>query len=215
MSRTPDPSFAGRAGSGIPAPPSGFLDAASGQPMHPAARAALDAALDTGWADPARLYGAARRARMLLDGARESVAAALECRTDEVSFTASATQAIHLGVAGTLLGRARTGRDLVTSAVEHSAVLHAAESHERGGGTRTAVRVDRHGRVDAEEFVSAINETTALACLQSANHEVGTVQPTEAVGAACANLGVPLLVDAAQSIAHGPVMGWSLLAASA
>ncbi|WP_343974188.1 aminotransferase class V-fold PLP-dependent enzyme, partial [Streptosporangium amethystogenes] len=97
-----------------------YFDAASTEPLHPQAREALIAALDVGWADPARLYGSARRARMLLEQARTEVAEALGARPDEVSFTSSGTQAVHLGVLGTLHGRRRSGRRLVTSAVEHS-----------------------------------------------------------------------------------------------
>src|SRR5512139_818507 len=76
------------------------LDAASGLPLHPAARAALLAAVDQGWADPARLYAEGRRARLLLDSARESVASALGARPDEVVFTSSGTTALHLAVLG-------------------------------------------------------------------------------------------------------------------
>ncbi|MDT4942673.1 MAG: cysteine desulfurase, partial [Pseudonocardiales bacterium] len=94
--------------------------------MHPVARAALAAALDDGWADPARLYGAGRRARLLLDAARETVAAVLGARPDEISFIANGTQALHAAVLGTLAGNRRAGAVLVHSAVEHSAVLHAA-----------------------------------------------------------------------------------------
>ena len=109
----------------------GYFDAASTEPLHPAAREVLLAALDDGWADPARLYGGARRARLLLDNAREVVASLVGARTDEVSFTTSGTQAVHLAVLGTTLGRRRVGNRLVVSAVEHSSVLFAAEAHQR------------------------------------------------------------------------------------
>ncbi|MEW9527876.1 cysteine desulfurase family protein [Microbispora sp. NPDC049125] len=194
-----------------------YLDAASTEPLHPSARDALLAAIEAGWADPARLYGAARRAQMLLEQARAEVAGHLGARPDEVSFTASGTQAVHLGVLGTLDGRRRVGRHLVTGAVEHSSVLHAAEVHERGGGTAETVGVDITGRVDAAAFAAAVSRPgTALACLQTANHEVGTLQPVEEAAEACRAAGVPLLVDAAQSAGRLPVpAGWSVLTASA
>ncbi|MEV7444272.1 aminotransferase class V-fold PLP-dependent enzyme [Streptomyces sp. NPDC091204] len=193
-----------------------YFDSASAAPLHPVARQALQASLDEGWADPARLYREGRRARLLLDAAREAAAEAVGCRADELVFTPSGTHAVHTGVAGALAGRRRVGSHLAMSAVEHSSVLHAAATHEAHGGTVTEVPVDRYGAVTAAGYAQALLPTTALACLQSANHEVGTVQPVAEVAEVCAAAGVPLLVDAAQSLGWGPVEGaWSVLAASA
>ena len=192
-----------------------YLDAAAGLPLHPAAAEALIAATADGWADPAKLYGAGRRSRLLLDGAREVVAEVLGARPDEVAFCASGTQAAHLAVLGGLAGRRRTGTRFVHSAVEHSCVLHAAERHVAAGGDAEAVPVDRVGRVDPAAFAAAA-EGAALASLMTGNHEVGTLQPVAAVAAACRELGVPLHTDAAQSAGRLPVpAGWSLLSASA
>jgi cysteine desulfurase len=169
------------------------------------------ASLDEGWADPSRLYREGRRARMLLDAARETAAEAVGCRPDELSFTSSGTRAVHDGIAGALAGRRRIGRHLIVSAVEHSSVLHSAEPFDV-----TEVPVDRTGAVSPRSYADALRPDTALACLQSANHEVGTVQPVAEVVAVCREAGVPLLVDAAQSLGWGPVEGaWSLLTASA
>ncbi|MFB6532074.1 MULTISPECIES: cysteine desulfurase/sulfurtransferase TusA family protein [unclassified Streptomyces] len=197
-----------------------YFDAASAAPLHPVARQALLASLDEGWADPARLYREGRRARLLLDAAREAAAEAVGCRADELVFTPSGTRAVHAGISGALAGRRRVGNRIVVSAVEHSSVLHAAESHAAAGGTVTEVPVGRTGAVDADVFAAALDAgdagAVALACLQSANHEVGTEQPVAEVAEACRAAGVPLLVDAAQSLGWGPVEGgWSLLAASA
>ncbi|MDT0459272.1 aminotransferase class V-fold PLP-dependent enzyme [Streptomyces sp. DSM 41527] len=193
-----------------------YFDAASAAPLHPVAREALLASLDEGWADPARLYREGRRARLLLDAAREAAAEAVGCRPDELVFTPSGTQAVHTGVSGALAARQRAGRRLLYSAVEHSCVLHAAEVHEAAGGSRTELAVDRTGRVAPGEVAAALGPDTALVALQSANHEVGTAQPVEEVAALCREAAVPLLVDAAQSLPWGPVPGaWSLLTASA
>jgi cysteine desulfurase len=198
-----------------PTPPRGYLDAASTEPLHPAARAAWLSAVEDGWADPARLYGAARRARLLLDTARETVAGVLGCRADEVSFTGSGTAAAHLAVAGLALGRRRSGSRAVTSAVEHSSVLHALEQSAAGADT-TVVGVDPAGVVDVAAMADALTTDTKFACLQTANQEVGSVQPVSTVAQACAERGVPLLVDAAQSVGRGPLPdGWSVLVASA
>ncbi|MGW3407329.1 aminotransferase class V-fold PLP-dependent enzyme, partial [Streptomyces zhihengii] len=202
-----------------------YFDAASSVPLHPVARQALQASLDEGWADPARLHREGRRARLLLDAAREAAAEAVGCRPDELVFTPSGTHALHAGISGALAGRRRVGRHLVVSAVEHSAVLHHAASLRAEGGTVTEVGVGRDGAVGAEAFAAALREDTALACLQSANHEVGTLQPVAGAAAACREAGVPLLVDAAQSLAWAAAAqslawaavpdGWSLLTASA
>ncbi|ATW48105.1 cysteine desulfurase/sulfurtransferase TusA family protein [Streptomyces peucetius] len=193
-----------------------YFDAASAAPLHPVARKALQASLDEGWADPARLHREGRRARLLLDAAREAAAEAVGCRPDELVFTPSGTQAIHTGISGALAGRRRVGRRLVVSSVEHSAVLHAAAAWEAAGGSVTEVGVDRYGAVSPDAYAAELGTTTALACLQSANHEVGTEQPVREVAEACRAAGVPLLVDAAQSLAWGPVDGhWSLLTGSA
>ncbi|WP_406287239.1 cysteine desulfurase/sulfurtransferase TusA family protein [Embleya sp. NBC_00896] len=199
-----------------------YFDAASTEPLHPAAKAAFLSTLDEGWADPARGYYDGRRARMLLDAARETVASVLGTRSDEVSFTTSGTQAVHTGMLGVLAGRRRVGAHVVVGAVEHSSVLHAADTHaalseQRGTVAEiTRTRVDRTGRLDPAAFASALRSDTALACVQSANHEVGTVQPIAEVAEVCRRAGVPLLVDAAQSVGRMPVPdGWSVLTASA
>src|SRR5690349_8232538 len=162
-----------------------YFDAASSAPLHPVARQALLASLDEGWADPARLYREGRRARMLLDAAREAAAEAVGCRPDELVFTSSGTRAVHSGVAGALAGRQRVGRHLIVSSVEHSSVLHLADAHERDGGTLTRVAVDRAGAVTVKAYAEALRADTALACLQSANHEVGTEQPVAGVAEVC------------------------------
>ncbi|WP_159051972.1 aminotransferase class V-fold PLP-dependent enzyme, partial [Streptomyces niveiscabiei] len=115
-----------------------FFDAASGSPLHPVARQALLASLEDGWADPGKLYREGRKARVLLDAAREAAAEVIGCRADEVRFTSSGTRAVQVGMAGVLRGRRRVGRHLIVSAVEHSSVLHVAEQWD-GEVTRVGV----------------------------------------------------------------------------
>ncbi len=196
-----------------------YFDAASAEPIAPVARAALLAALDDGWADPARLHREGRRARLLLDQAREQVAVVLRCRADEVSFTGSGTQAVHQAVLGAVRARTSATRGpghVVVSAVEHSSVLNATALAEDGGTEITIAGVGQDGRVDLDAFTVALGQgRTVLACLQSANHEVGTIQPVEDAAAQCAAARVPLFVDASAAAGRMPVPdGWSLLAAS-
>ena len=191
-------------------PPGGYLDTASSEPLHPAARAVLEQAFEHGYADPRRLHGPARNARLLLDNAREVAAEALGVRPDELTFTPSGTHAVHLGVLGLLAGHARQGERLVASAVEHSAVMHAGQWHVARGGVFETLPVDELGRLSVE---SCRDVAPTVLCLQSANHEVGTLQPvTEVAGATEA----PLFMDACASAGRLALPeGWAAAAASA
>ena len=197
-------------------PAHGYLDSASAEPLHPAARQTLLAALDQGYADPVRLHGPGRNARLLLDNAREVTATLLGARTDEVTFTSSGTTATHLGVLGLLEGRRRVSTRLVHSAVEHSAVFKAAEWWSTTGGTSDVVGVDSLGRVLLPEIEAAVAEGAGVLAVQSANGEVGTVQPVEAVAEVAGAHDVPLFVDAAASAGRLPLPhGWAAVAAGA
>ena len=172
----------------------------------------LIAALDPGYADPRRLHRPARSARLLLDNAREVVAECLGVRRDEVSFTGSGTEAVHRGLLGLLPSGPGT---VVHTAVEHSAVLHAAAWAAQRGADTVSVPVDRVGRVSVEELGRAGRAPgVAVAAVQAANHEVGTLQPVAEAAAALG--GVPLFVDACASAGRVPLpAGWTAAAASA
>ncbi len=196
-----------------PAP--AYLDSASSEPLHPAARSAFEAALATVYADARRLHGPARNARLVLDNARAVVAECLSVRPDEVTFTPSGTHAVHLGLLGLLAGRRRDeGRTVVHSAVEHSAVLHAAAWSQ---APTASVRVDPTGRVDPREVAEAaldVDGGAGVLAVQTANHEVGTVQPVADVVAAVP--AAPLFTDACASMGRIPLpAGWSAAAGSA
>lgn len=194
-----------------PRPPSGYLDAVAGQPLLPVARQAWLAAVEQGWSDPARLHHAGRRAGLVLDAARSSIAASLGVRPDEVFLTSSGPTAAGVAVQG-LMARGRTGRAVV-SAVESLAVTSPAQ---RWATSVEAVAVDRTGRLDLEALARALASPADLICVQAANGEVGTRQPLPEVAAAARAAGVPLLVHAVQVIGRGPVpTDWDVLAASA
>ena len=186
-----------------------YVDTASSEPLHPAARDAMLAALDQGYADPRRLHSPARNARLILDNARQAVAEALGVRRDEVSFTSSGTDAVHRGLLGLVRGSKR-GKVVVHSRVEHSAVLHALA----WGAESDPVGVMGDGRVcDGDLVEHAMGPGVAAVALQSANHEVGTVQP---VGELELPDGVPLFMDACASMGRFPLPdGWSVAAGSA
>jgi len=188
-----------------------LLEVAGHAPWHPAAREAFAALVEQGWADPRRLSSEGRRARLLLEAARESLAAGLGARTEEVHLTGSHTQSLHAAVRAVVRGRRRTGTTVLASAVERAAVLAGA----RFAGELETVDVDAVGRVDAAAMAQRLAAPgIALAALQHANGEVGTLQPVDEVGEAARAAGVPLLVDAGASTGHvAPPGTWDLLAA--
>ena len=185
-----------------------YLDTASAEPLHPAARETLLAALDRGYADPRRLHGPGRDARLLLDNARAVVAECLGVRADEVTFTSSGTDAVHRGLLG--LRRSSDAR-IAHTAVEHSAVVHAAAW---SGSEPVAVPVDRLGRVSPADVArAAAAPGVGVVAIQAANHEVGTVQP---VGELELPTDVPLFLDACASMGRLPLPdGWAVAAGSA
>ncbi|WP_308036685.1 cysteine desulfurase family protein [Cellulomonas xiejunii] len=179
------------------------LDVAGHAPLRATARAALLEALDQGWADPRRLFAEGRRARLLLDGAREALAESLGARPDELDLVPTHTLALHGAVRSVARGRRRTGADVVVSAVERAALHHAAAfAAAAGGGDVRTVGVDADGRVDPELFAAVVREDAAVAVLQHANGEVGTRQPVDDVHEAMRRAGVPLLVDVGASVGH-------------
>jgi cysteine desulfurase len=176
--------------------------------LHPAAKQAFAAAVDAAYADPRRIHHAGRAARLVLDNARAATAEALGVQPDEVTFTTSGTEAVHRGLLGLHRGARGPGDRIVHSAVEHSSVLHATEW---SGATTRAVAVDASGRIRLEDL--DLTDAAVVAC-QSANHEVGTVQPVAEVAQAAGE--VPVFVDACASAGRLPLPeGWAALAASA
>ncbi len=162
-------------------------------------------ALASAWADPSRPHLEGRAAQDLLARASQTVAHRVGASEDDVVWTASGTEAVALAVGGTAHAAIRRGdprRHLVVSAVEHSSVLRAVERLAADHGFRvTVVPVDAAGRVDADRVAEALTADTLAVHLQHANHEVGTLQPTHEVAAACRARGdVVLHVDACQTV---------------
>jgi cysteine desulfurase len=164
-----------------------------------------------GWGDPVRLHRPGRLAAQAMDQAREAVATAVGARPDEVIFTASGVHASQAAILGLALGRRRVGSRIVTTAIDHSSVLAAAAV----AGVHEAVAVDHEGHVDLEQWSAAVGSAgTAAACIQVANHEVGTLQPYGEAAEVCQRAEVPLVVDATAALGRvdlGDAGGWSVL----
>jgi cysteine desulfurase len=178
-----------------------YLDHASTSPLRPAAFEAMLPFLRDHHADPGRLHAEGRVTRVALEDAREQVAGLLGARPREVVFTASGTEAVNTAVWGGIAHADAPGH-IVTTAVEHSAVLDACN---RSGAEVTVVGVDGQGRYDPGEVLDAFRPETAVVSVQLANHEVGTVQPAAEVAAACRERGVLVHVDACITVGHVPV----------
>lgn len=185
--------------------PRAYLDHASSSPLRPAALEAMLPYLRGHPGDPGRIHEEGRTTRVAVETAREQVAALFGARPREVVFTSSGTEAVNTAIWGaTERARATDGRrHVVTTAVEHSAVLDACG---RAPVEVTVVGVDPVARFTADEVVAAFRDDTALVSVQLANHEVGTVQT--AVGeivAAARDRGIVVHVDACAAAGHVPL----------
>ena len=181
-----------------------YLDHAATTPIRLEVLEAMLPYLTEHQGNPSSIHASGRRARQALDEAREEIARHLGAKPREIVFTASGTEADNLAVRGVAWAASAKGRHIVTSAVEHKAILNTTAVLERHGFEVTTVGVDRYGRVDPEDVAAAITERTTLVSVQSANNEVGTIQPVAEIGAACRARGVAFHVDAVQSAAFGP-----------
>ncbi len=172
-----------------------YLDSASAAPLRDVARQALIDALDLPAADPSRLHTEALEVRAHLESAREEVARFVHCRSSEVVFTASATEAIATVVRGSL-SIAGPDAQVIGTAVEHSAVRLSA------GDSFRSIAVDGGGLIDPTDLARMMDTGSApvaLVACQLGNHEMGAIQDVAAAASICAERGVRLLVDAAQA----------------
>jgi cysteine desulfurase len=181
-----------------------YLDHAATTPLRPEVLEAMLPYLAEHHGNPSSIHASGRRARRGLDDAREEIAALIGAKPREIVFTASGTEADNLAVKGVAWAASARGRHLVTSAVEHKAVLGPMAVLERQHFTTTEVGVDVDGRVDPHEVAAVITERTTLVSVMAANNEIGTIQPVAEIGAACRSRGVTFHVDAVQSSAFTP-----------
>ncbi len=154
-----------------------YFDHAATTPPDPRVIEAMLPYLTTHWGNPSSIYDEARQARKGLDWARRTVAAVLGAKPNDIVFTSGGTESDNLALRGVAYASRQRGRHIVTSAIEHHAVLHAAERLEQEGFRVTLVPVDRQGFVDLDALAEAITPETTLVSVMYANNEVGTIEP--------------------------------------
>ncbi len=163
-----------------------YLDHAATTQLHPKALEAMMPYLTHAFGNPSGVYALGREAAKAVEDARRTVAACLGCRPVEVVFTGPGTESINAAIKGVALAQqqAGLGNHIITSAVEHHAVLHSCEYLERFGFEVTYLPVDPWGRVNPDDVARAITRRTVLVSIMLANNEVGTIQPITAIGEA-------------------------------
>jgi cysteine desulfurase len=194
-----------------------YLDHNASTPVHPEVLAEMLPYFDQIFGNPSSVHGFGREAREGVDRARERVASVLGVSPDEVVFTSGGTESDNLALKG--IAHARRSGHLITSRIEHHAVLRTCQWLETQGFAVSYLPVDEFGMVDPDDVKRAIRPDTIGITIMHANSEVGTIQPIAAIGAIAREHGIPLHVDAVQTFGKVPVdvdgMGIGLLSFSA
>ena len=182
-----------------------YLDYAATAPVDPAVSAAMAECLALDFGNPSSTHGAGRRARQLVETARERIGARVGASPDRLIFTSGATESNNLALQG-VLRRSRAKRvHFVTSRIEHKSVLDVARALEGAGVAVTYVAATSGGWVEPARVLEAITADTQLVSIMHVNNETGVIQDVEGVGAACRARGVLFHVDAAQSAGKVPL----------
>ena len=177
-----------------------YLDYSATTPLDPRVMEAMVSVFANTFGNASSVHSFGREARAILEGSRESVARSIGGRPDEVFFTSGGTEADNHAIKGLAAAGARKGKnEIVTSAVEHHAVLLPVEALSKAGFEVKVVPVDGFGRVDPADVKKAISSRTALISLMYANNEVGTLNDIRAIGAIAREAGVPLHSDTVQA----------------
>ena len=181
-----------------------YLDYNASTPIDPAVAAIMRPLLESAYGNPSSGHWAGAPAKTALERARSQVAALLGCAADEIVFTSGGSEANNLALKGLFFPRRDRPAHIVTSRIEHPAILMPCRFLERLGATVTYVPVDGTGRVDPDEIRQAISGDTVLISIMHANNEVGTIQPIAEVAKIARAHGIPLHTDAAQSAGKIP-----------
>jgi cysteine desulfurase len=185
-----------------------YFDYNATTPLDPAVREEMLPYLGEIFGNPSSVHHVGRRARALLDEAHDRVATVWKCKPSEVVFTSGGTESSNLAIFGTARLMREKGRHIITSRVEHHAVLHPCEYlRKKEGFEITYLPVDAEGRVSVESVRAALRADTVLVSVMSANNEIGTLQPVAEIGALCRERGVLFHTDAVQSFGKEPFAG--------
>jgi cysteine desulfurase len=174
-----------------------YLDHNASTPVHPEVVEAMLPYFSERFGNPSSVHGFGREAREGLETAREQVAHFLRVGKEEVVFTSGGTESDNMAVKGVALARGRG--HIITSRIEHHAVLRAVETLETQGFAATYLDVDGYGMVDPDALRHAIRPDTILISLMHANSEIGTIQPARQLGSIARERGIPFHMDAVQT----------------
>lgn len=196
-----------------------YLDNASTTPVHAEVLEAMLPFLSSAYGNPSSIHCMGREAREAVESSRDNVAALLGSQSSEVVFTSGGTEADNLAIRGTAYAMRHRGRHMITSAVEHHAVLNTLKALEQEGFEVTCLPVDRAGMVDPGLVEKSVRADTILISIMHANNEVGTIQPIEQIAQVAQKSNVPFHTDAVQTFGHIPTLvrklGVDLLSVSA
>jgi cysteine desulfurase len=182
-----------------------YFDYNATTPLDPAVREAMLPFLGEVWGNPSSVHHVGQRARAALDDARDRAAGVLGARPSEVIFTSGGTESNNLAIFGTARLLKSKGKHLITSAIEHHAVLQCFDYLEKNEGFSVSrLPVDAEGRVSPEDLKQALRPDTVLVSIMAANNEIGTIQPVSELGAICRDQGVVFHTDAVQWFGKEP-----------
>lgn len=183
-----------------------YLDNAATTMVRQEVLDAMIPAFTTYYGNPSSLHEFARDAGKLVDEARAKVAAAIGAKPDEIVFTGGGSESDNMVLRGVAAANKKKGKHIITSAVEHHAVLYTLQAMEREGVAElTILPVDEYGLVTAEQVKDAIRDDTVLVSIMFANNEVGTIMPVAEIGKVCREKGVLFHTDAVQAVGHVPI----------
>ena len=183
-----------------------YADNAATTPVSPQVLEALLPYYKSEYGNPSSVYSLAQQARAAVDDARKKVADALHAQPNEIYFTSCGTEADNWALKGTMRRLAQKGkRHLITTNIEHHAILHTCAALEKEGFEITYLPVDTYGQIDPAQVEQAIREDTGLVSVMYANNEIGTILPISEIGAICRQKGVLFHTDAVQAVGNVPI----------